>query len=171
MPIKRKDETPDEFVSRCMSDEQMQKEFPDAKQRIAVCISKASEGLDSIQAADLSISHKLYSIRDLAFSSKEDAKSMGKFTFLEGCFAFIDESGKEYWMPGKDFGDISKICSESYEDSFGKAVSLFRYRDPVSNEVFYYEYKGVKKRDGNTLIYLGETSEAVAEVIILLKSK
>jgi hypothetical protein len=33
-------ETESEFVSRCMGDSNMNKEFPDQKQRAAVCFSK-----------------------------------------------------------------------------------------------------------------------------------
>ena len=33
-------ESEDEFISRCMGDDQMNKEFPDQDQRYAVCISQ-----------------------------------------------------------------------------------------------------------------------------------
>jgi hypothetical protein len=54
MPLpKRKDgEDRNKFMSRCMSDSNVSKEYPDNKQRVAVCISKATEGLDYVQAAD-----------------------------------------------------------------------------------------------------------------------
>lgn len=39
MPTKKEGEKRDEFISRCMSDEQMKKEFKDREQRIAVCFS------------------------------------------------------------------------------------------------------------------------------------
>ena len=37
IPVPRQDETPDEFISRCMSDETMREDFPDTDQRFAVC--------------------------------------------------------------------------------------------------------------------------------------
>ena len=54
MPIpKRKDgEDRNKFMSRCISDSNMSKDYPDNKQRVAVCISKATEDLDYVQAAD-----------------------------------------------------------------------------------------------------------------------
>ena len=55
VPSKRKDEDKNTFMSRCMSDEKMKKEFPDNKQRTAVCISKACEGMDMIAQADFQI--------------------------------------------------------------------------------------------------------------------
>lgn len=39
LPSKRKDETPDKFMDRCLSDETVNREFPNAKQRYAVCQS------------------------------------------------------------------------------------------------------------------------------------
>ena len=37
IPRPRTDENKDDFMSRCMSDDNMQEEFPDDKQRVAVC--------------------------------------------------------------------------------------------------------------------------------------
>ena len=42
MPIPRrnKDEDKTNFVSRCMSNEVMKKDYPDEKQRVAICIGQ-----------------------------------------------------------------------------------------------------------------------------------
>lgn len=37
LPKPRKNETHDEFIERCISDDVMKKEFPDRNQRIAIC--------------------------------------------------------------------------------------------------------------------------------------
>jgi len=57
IPNKRKDEDSKKFVSRCMSDTTMKKEYKDSQQRVAICLqeSKASamEGADlAYQFAD-----------------------------------------------------------------------------------------------------------------------
>lgn len=39
IPTPRKEEKEDEFIGRCMIDDIMQKEYPDSKQRTAVCYS------------------------------------------------------------------------------------------------------------------------------------
>ena len=52
LPKPSKNEKQSEFVSKCMGDNMMNKDFPDQKQRAAVCYSqfkrkaKASESLD-----------------------------------------------------------------------------------------------------------------------------
>lgn len=39
----KKGENRSAFINRCMSDDSMKKEFPDQKQRVAVCMSKWSK--------------------------------------------------------------------------------------------------------------------------------
>lgn len=41
IPSKKPDEDKQKFVSRCMSDEVMKKEYPDAQQRVAICLGQS----------------------------------------------------------------------------------------------------------------------------------
>lgn len=41
IPIKTPTETKQDFIQRCMRDKQMVSEFPDNRQRYAVCVSKS----------------------------------------------------------------------------------------------------------------------------------
>ena len=41
IPSKRSDEDKQKFVSRCMSDSVMKKEYPDTQQRVAICLSQS----------------------------------------------------------------------------------------------------------------------------------
>ena len=41
IPNKHKDEDSQKFVSRCMGSEVMKKEYPDAKQRVAICLGQS----------------------------------------------------------------------------------------------------------------------------------
>jgi hypothetical protein len=60
IPSKRKDEDKSKFMSRCMSDNVMNKEYPDQSKRTAICISKACEGLNYVQAADFQMYFDAY---------------------------------------------------------------------------------------------------------------
>ena len=60
IPSKKEGEKPESFISRCMSDPVMSKEYPDQKQRTAVCMSKACEGISYVQAADFQINFEEY---------------------------------------------------------------------------------------------------------------
>lgn len=52
IPSPNKDEDRKAFMSRCMGDSKMNEEYPDSKQRVAVCMSKACEGMDTIAQVD-----------------------------------------------------------------------------------------------------------------------
>ena len=58
IPSKRKDEDKNKFMSRCMGDDVMRKEYPDRSQRSAVCMSKAMEDLSLIEAVDFQMNHE-----------------------------------------------------------------------------------------------------------------
>jgi hypothetical protein len=52
IPSRKEKEDKNSFMSRCMSDDVMKKEYTDTDQRTAICISKAIESCDKIEAAD-----------------------------------------------------------------------------------------------------------------------
>ena len=60
IPSKKDGEDRNKFMSRCMSDPTMSKEYPDNKQRVAVCISKATEDMNYIEAADFHLNVNEY---------------------------------------------------------------------------------------------------------------
>ena len=60
LPEKRDGEKPGQFIARCMSDPKINEEYPDQKQRTAVCMSKACEGMNHIEAADFQINFEEY---------------------------------------------------------------------------------------------------------------
>ena len=51
LPSPEKNQKQNEFVSSCMSDETMRKEFPNSKQRAAVCYSQFSKKKDKSKAS------------------------------------------------------------------------------------------------------------------------
>lgn len=52
IPSRKKDEEKDAFVSRCMGNETMKKDYPDQKQRVAICIQQATANCDCVESAD-----------------------------------------------------------------------------------------------------------------------
>ena len=53
IPNRKENEERQQFISRCMSDKNMKKDFPGSQQRVAVCLSKALDGMSSVEAADM----------------------------------------------------------------------------------------------------------------------
>jgi hypothetical protein len=48
IPSKNKDEDKQAFISRCMGDEIMKKDYPDTKQRVAICIGQSKKSKSSL---------------------------------------------------------------------------------------------------------------------------
>ena len=55
LPNRNKDEDKDSFVSRCMSNETMKKEYPEEQQRVAICIRQATANSSIVEAADFEL--------------------------------------------------------------------------------------------------------------------
>lgn len=58
IPSRNENENANDYMSRCMSDSSMQKEYPDDKNRIAACMGKATENCDPIEAAGFNIGYE-----------------------------------------------------------------------------------------------------------------
>ena len=48
IPSKKQNEDKNKFVSRCMSNETMKKDYPDSKQRVAVCLGQTRKSKSSL---------------------------------------------------------------------------------------------------------------------------
>ena len=65
LPSRKDNETRENFMGRCMTNENVLKDFPDKQQRVAVCITKAVDGLEPMAAADLK-----YNVEELGFTEE-----------------------------------------------------------------------------------------------------
>jgi len=153
-----------------MSNDTMNEEYPDAEQRTAVCMSRACEGSNHIQAMDFEMYY-------LAYGSEEDLTE-DNFYVPEDCEyvlsseVFYEDSEIEEWdisiakpglwenikkkkdREGKDYkpakpGDPDRPDPESWK----KAQSgKFKYEDPKTGEIYTYSRPGVYKKDGRILV-------------------
>jgi hypothetical protein len=55
LPSRKNDEDKNSFLARCMRDSTMKSEYPDEKQRVAVCIQQAAANCDIIESADFEL--------------------------------------------------------------------------------------------------------------------
>lgn len=142
IPQPKPEEQKRKFVSRCMSDSVMLKEYPDSKKRAAICISKASAELKSTSIASSVINILSVVIEDeLGFEEK--------LTFSN----FVIPEEKDYI----DF-DIEEEAGEfSYEDT---GLAKFQYEHPVTKEIYNFNRKGTYKKNGRYLLYVGKASGA-----------
>tara|TARA_R100001377_G_scaffold22947_1_gene12376 strand:- start:1811 stop:2185 length:375 start_codon:yes stop_codon:yes gene_type:complete len=120
IPSKKEGEDKNKFMSRCMGDDVMNKEYPEGQQRYAVCVGKAIEGLSSIAAVDFQIKH----------NSESDEKAGYPPNCNEG---YVEKDGK--CIPAN-----------------GESVAGYKYKDPVTGEIYEFARKGVYTKNGRVLI-------------------
>jgi hypothetical protein len=89
IPSPNKDEDRKSFVSRCMGDDVMNKEYPDVKQRTAVCVSKACEGMDTVAQVDFQIYFEEY-------GSEEELTEDNFYVPTEAEYEDFDEETEEW---------------------------------------------------------------------------
>lgn len=89
LPERNKDESRENFISRCMSDNKVQKEYPDQQQRVAVCMSKASEGMSSMASADFQ-----YSIEEFGYT--EDVTETNFYIPTEAEYVDFNEDTEDW---------------------------------------------------------------------------
>jgi hypothetical protein len=143
MPIPKpeKNEERKKFVSRCVGDSTMLKEYPDNKQRIAICLGQASLSNESSILAEVCESIEyIRMVEEMDFGFEEELTAEN----------FYDPNQEDY----EDIG----YPIENVED-FDIIFSKFEYRDPKTNELFYYDRKGIYTKDGTQLIFIGKASE------------
>lgn len=202
MPLIKKNDGEDKnkFMSRCMGDSTMNKEFPDNKQRVAVCMSKATEDMNYIEAADFKIYFDLYGSEEEVTAENLYIPSEAEYVTAEECG--FDEEDVLEWDTAKEghglMGNMSnkdrpglwenirkkkermgkdyKPAKPGDKDrpdpkSWKKAQSKFKYKDPVSGEYFYYERQGVYKKDGRSLVFVGKSKANVTEYMFDTKEE
>jgi hypothetical protein len=60
IPKRKKDEDKTQFVSRCLGDSVMKKDYPNNSQRVAICLDQATADCDCVEAADFKMQLELY---------------------------------------------------------------------------------------------------------------
>tara|TARA_Y100000385_G_C12937455_1_gene569477 strand:- start:487 stop:957 length:471 start_codon:yes stop_codon:yes gene_type:complete len=116
LPTPNDGEKRSKFVERCMLDLSGKDEFPDAKQRAAVCYSqfKKAESKASLVVGD--DSDKYYYFAESSegpmshyFKTKEEALSDGSKMGLDGYHVYKNEAGDKLYMAGPDYKTFSSL--------------------------------------------------------------
>jgi len=143
LPKPEKNEKPNKFVSRCMRDNTMNKEYPDEKQRIAVCLNQVK--------TKNSLFDKAVSFLDWTFGcgcdceAEEEANCSNIIIPRDEDYEDYDDEDQEEY----DFGKMGCGCKGKYE-----------YIDPDTREIFYFDQKRNYKKNNKYLRYVGESKAA-----------
>lgn len=76
IPKPKKDEKKQDFIDRCMSDETMLKEYPDEKQRAAICYQSWDEKEDKSMTENIEL--RTFDIGEMRVEQREDNKPVIK---------------------------------------------------------------------------------------------
>lgn len=99
IPKKEKDEDSKKFVSRCMSDTEMKKDYKDSQQRVAVCLQESRA--TAMEGADLA-----YQFADAKWDDEWDEFTY-EFTLAGGVF-YEDDRDKTLNGPSVNAADDGK---------------------------------------------------------------
>ncbi|MFM7795478.1 MAG: hypothetical protein ACKO7N_01805, partial [Candidatus Nitrosotenuis sp.] len=154
MPIPKPNDKEDKqkFVSRCMSDEVMKKDYPDSKQRIAICLGqtrkKSKSGIFD------------YVLDILGFSlSHYDCEECGNVEELTLANFIIPQDS--------DYVDFNEPTEELDIDQI--VFAKFEYTDPDTKELYYFEKRGNYKKNDKYLRYQGKAEKYQGRKVTLNK--
>lgn len=149
IPSRKQNEDKDTFVSRCMSNETMKKDYPDAKQRVAICIGQTTK-----------------KTKGNIFSYVMDILKYS-FAECEECVGYEEElSIDTLVLPNEeDYVDFGEATEDFDVSVFGS----YRYKDPRTGEIYYFDMRSNHTKDGRTLVYVGKASEYRGRKVTLNK--
>jgi hypothetical protein len=152
MPIPKpnKDESKKDFLSRCMGNDTMVKDYENSSQRYAICIGQTKGFLLQQTCAYLQYSSEC---EDEEYE-EDDEEDEEELTISN---LFIP-SNEDY----VDFGETT----EEFDLS---ALAKYKYTDPTTNEIFYFDRMNTYKKNGRPLVYVGKGSEYQGRKVTLNK--
>jgi len=136
IPKKRKNEDPKKFMQRCMTDETMKKDFENNTQKVAICLRQSGSPPPKQKASILEQMH------DTAYYT-----FFGSEEYVQAIDTMYIPKDEEY----EDFGEDIEVVDFS--------VAKYMYRDPATNELYFFERKSSYTKDGRHLVYVSEASE------------
>ena len=149
MPIPKPEdsEKSKNFVARCMGDETMKKEYPDNSQRVAICLGQTKKSSSSILEEVADAIEYIQFLEELDLGSTEEV------------------TAENLYIPEEDEYDDT----DEEIEYFNMLFSQYEYMDPMTNELFYYNRKGVYNKNGRQLVYMGRGSEYQGRKVTLNK--
>jgi hypothetical protein len=148
IPQPNKDESKKDFVSRCMKNDTMNKEYSDPSQRYAICNQQNKASIIEEVIKILSEKH------NCGCAENDDCECEEELTLSN----LIIPKPEDYI----DFGE----ATEEYDIS---TLAKYKYSDPITNEIFYFDRMNTYKKNGRPLIYVGKAAEYQGRKVTLNK--
>lgn len=148
MPIPKpeKDEDRQKFVSRCMSDETMKKDYKDTKQRVAVCLGQTKKSKGSLLDQALEILGFTLSYDCESCKECEDSNDPEELLTSSNLIIPKNEDYEDFGEATEEY-DVSHLTAAEYQ---GRKVTLNKpFRTPGEKRKFAVY---VKNPQGNVII-------------------
>lgn len=136
IPAKREDEDKQKFISRCMGDEVMKKDYPDSQQRIAICLGQTKKSKSSLldQVLEILGFTLSYKCEDCEEENSEELTLSNLIIPKIEDYVDFGETTEEY--------DVSHITAAEYQ---GRKVTLNKpFRTPDGPKKFSVYVKNDK---------------------------
>lgn len=150
IPKPKKNEEHNAFLSRCMSNETMKKDFPDNKQRIAICLGQTKK-------TKASLFDRVLEILQYTFGSYECSECLGYEEELSIASLFIPMS--------EDYVDFD----DDEEDFDLSVLGSYVYKDPRTGQIYLYDNRGIQTKNGKPLVFIGKSNEYQGKKVKLNK--
>jgi hypothetical protein len=154
IPQPNKDESNKDFISRCMRNDTMNKEYPDANQRYAVCNQQSKASILEEVIKVLSAKYNCGCAEEDYCDCEEDDEEDEELTLSN----LIIPKSEDY----VDFGEQT----EEYDTSL---LAAYKYVNPITNEIFYFDRRSMYYKNGINLVYMGKGAEYQGRKVTLNK--
>jgi len=144
MPKREKGEEAQKFMGRCMTSEVMSKEYPDQKQRVAVCTAQSRAGADKFNFAEMYKEEFVYAdyqkdcecgeVEELTESNfvvpeQEDYEDFGEEVEVVDAASLWDNIRKKKEREGKNYkpakkGDKDRPDPKAWKKAKGESIDL-----------------------------------------------
>lgn len=154
IPQPNKDESKKDFISRCMRNDTMNKEYPDVNQRYAVCNQQSKASLLEEVIKVLSAKYNCGCAEEDYCDCEDDDTKDEELTLSN----LIMPKPEDY----VDFGEQT----EEYDVSL---LAAYKYVNPITNEIFYFDRRSMYYKNGINLVYMGKAAEYQGRKVTLNK--
>lgn len=156
IPSRKDNEDKNSFMSRCMSDNTMSKEYPNSDQRTAICMSKATEFCSRLEAADFEFNFHTYGY-------EEELTEDNFVVPAEADYVDFGEETEEYDVSIAKPGLWENIRKKKEREGKNYKPAKPGDKDRPSKEA----WKKAQSGDGDE--YVGEASEYQGKKVTLNK--
>jgi len=124
--------------------------------------------LDRILEVDKALSEKTRAEFDsVIFSSKENAVRAGEALGIKGVFSYTSADEQTCWLPGQDLEQLSEHCESRRKPKDDEEdTPVYKYKNPITQQYYYYQKPGVYKDDDTYLVLVGKSAHILAKALV-----